>query len=593
MTTSAAPPADLLRSTVRTSDGVDLAVVEQGPPGAPALVLVHGYPDDHTVWDGVAAILAERFRVVRYDVRGCGGSSAPSGRAGYAMERLAADLLTVVDAVSPDVPVHLAAHDWGSIQSWEAVTDPAHQRRFASFTSISGPSLDMAGAWFRDSARHPGASLRQLLDSYYIALFQLPALPELAVRAGVIDRLVTRSAHLGLPWKRGRGVDRRPIRDATSGLELYRANFVARMTRPRPRRTDVPVQVLAPTLDAHVTPALALGAPRPYVARLAARTVVGNHWVVRSHPAVVAAKIVELVDDLDGATAASASRSLRWSDAPAPRPGALGGRLALVTGGASGIGRATSVELARRGADIVVTDVDDTGAKETVALVEEVGGRAWAHHLDVTDAEAWDALAATVVAEHGVPDIVVNNAGIGMGGPFLATTVADWERVIGVNLWGVIHGSRVFGRLLAERGEGGNIVNVASAAAFAPSRIMNAYGTTKAAVLSLTESLRAELSFAGVGVTAVCPGFVDTKISSTTRFVGTSDEEQARLSAHQQASYRRRNYTPERLARHLVDALVADKPVAAISAEARFFQLGHRYAPALTRRLARLDLNEL
>lgn len=574
------------RSTVRTDDGVDLAVHTQGEPGAPVVVLVHGYPDDHTVWDGVAAILAERFRVVRYDVRGCGASSVPDGTAAYRLPRLAADLATVLDAVSPRSPVHLVAHDWGSIQSWEAVTDPALAHRFSSFTSISGPSLDMAATWLRGSATHPVAGLRQLADSYYIALFNLPRLPELAVRGGVLDAAVTRSARAGTPWKRDRPRKRAHRKDATNGLELYRANFADRMLRPRPRRTDVPVQVLAPTHDHHVTAALQTQAPAPYVTCLHTREVVGNHWVVEQRPAMVAAKITELIDHTTGGPL---PRGLR----PSARPGPLAGRLALVTGAGSGIGRATSVELARRGADVVVTDIDETAAKETAALVEAAGGHAWAQRLDVADADAWDEVVESVVAAHGVPTIVVNNAGIGMGGPFLATTVEDWRKIIDVNLWGVIHGSRVLGGLMAEHGEGGQVVNVASAAAFAPSRIMSAYGTTKAAVLALTESLRAELSYAGIGVTAVCPGFVDTDISRTTRFVGTDEAEQARLSAHQQASYRRRNYTPERLARHLVDALVADRPVVAVSAESKFFQLGHRYLPALTRRIARLDLNEL
>lgn len=576
------------RSTITTDDGIELALHEQGVPGAATVVLVHGYPDDHTVFDGVAAELAGRFRVVRYDVRGCGASGVPTATGDYALPRLAADLGAVLDAVSPHEPVHLVAHDWGSIQAWEAVTDPAFADRLASFTSISGPSLDMAAVWLRGGARRPGAALTQLAHSYYIGLFQLPVLPELAARRGLVGALVTRSARAGTPWARRRPRVSPETKDAVNGIELYRANVVSRMARPRPRRTSVPVQVLAPTHDPHVTTPLQTEAPRPFVDRLHTRSIVGNHWVVAQRPAMVAAKITEFIDHTTGGPL---PRSLRPASS---RPeGHFGGQLVLVTGGGSGIGRATCLELARRGADVVVADIDETSAKETVTLVAETGREAWAYHLDVADPEAWDRLADQVTTAHGVPDVVVNNAGIGMGGAFLDTSVDDWRRIIDVNLWGVIHGSRVFGRLLAERGEGGHVVNVASAAAFAPSRIMSAYGTTKAAVLALTESLRAELSYAGVGVTAVCPGFVDTNISKTTRFVGTDEAEQARLSANQQASYRRRNYTPERLARHLVDAVVADKPVAAISAEARFFQLGHRYAPAVTRRLARLDLNQI
>ncbi len=114
--------------TVRTDDGLDLAVQVSGPEHAPTLVAVHGYPDDHTVWDPLVAAAGDRFRVVTYDVRGQGASGAPGERAGYRMERLTGDLAAVVAAVSPDAPVHLLAHDWGSIQAWAAVTASALAR---------------------------------------------------------------------------------------------------------------------------------------------------------------------------------------------------------------------------------------------------------------------------------------------------------------------------------------------------------------------------------------------------------------------------------------------------------------------------------
>src|SRR5690606_38075665 len=133
--------------------GLRLAVYVQGRADGPTIVLVHGYPDDHTVWDGVAESLAQRFRVVRYDVRGHGESAAPRGRDGYRMPHLVADLAAVVRAVSPDRPVHLVGHDWGSIQAWAAVRDPAHWGLFASYTTISGPDLAHVSAWLRSSRR--------------------------------------------------------------------------------------------------------------------------------------------------------------------------------------------------------------------------------------------------------------------------------------------------------------------------------------------------------------------------------------------------------------------------------------------------------
>ena len=147
---------------------------------------------------------------------------------------------------------------------------------------------------------------------------------------------------------------------------------------------------------------------------------------------------------------------------------------------------------------------------------------------DVSNEAAMQQLADRVLSEHGVPDIVVNNAGIGVAGAFLDTGFDDWRRVLDVNLMGVVHGCRLFGRAMTQRGEGGHIVNTASAAAFTPTRSLPAYATSKAAVLMLGECLRAELAGAGIGVTAICPGFINTNIPRTTHIVGVSPQEERR-----------------------------------------------------------------
>jgi len=277
--------------TVTTTDGLELAVWETGDPARETIVAVHGYPDDHTVWDGMVELLADRFHVVTYDVRGAGGSEGPSARAGYRIPQLVADLGSVLDAVVPGKRVHLLAHDWGSIQCWGAVTDPAYATRLASYTSISGPDLDMAAVWLRDLRRGAGPRLRQLAASYYILGFQLPLLPEKLIERGVLDRLVTGSKRRGL--ERHVTVAGPDHGDAVNGLELYRANFLGKMAGARPRRTDVPVQVLAPADDPHVTVPLALEAPVPYCSDLTASEIRGNHWVVSADPALVAARVVE------------------------------------------------------------------------------------------------------------------------------------------------------------------------------------------------------------------------------------------------------------------------------------------------------------
>jgi NAD(P)-dependent dehydrogenase (short-subunit alcohol dehydrogenase family)/pimeloyl-ACP methyl ester carboxylesterase len=568
---------------VTSTDGVRLAVYESGDPTAPTVVAVHGCPDNHAVWDGVVERLATDFHVVTYDVRGAGESDKPGARSAYRMKQLVDDLAAVLDGVSPAEPVHLLGHDWGSIQAWPAVTDERLTGRIATFTSISGPSLDYSGAWLRQVQKHPRASLRQLAHSYYIGVFLLPGLPEAAARHGVLDRSIrvmnnrTRSS--------AAVDDQEPPRseaDKVNALSLYRANMLRRVTAPRPVPTRIPVQVIVPEADAFATPELVIEAARPWVSDLTVRRIAGGHWVVSQRPDVIARLTREFIE-----------RQGRDAAGPRTAHGEFGGKLVVVTGGARGIGRATALEFARKGADVLIADIDDVAAKETVGELRELGVQAWAAHLDVSDGAAWSEFAATVRADHGVPDVIVNNAGIGMGGPFLATSPADWEKILGINVWSVIHGCRLFAAQMIERGEGGHIANVASAAAYSPSMIYPAYATTKAAVLMLSECLRAELEREGIGVTAVCPGFIDTDISKTTIHVGVDDKTADELRAHQIAAYGRRGYGPEKVARQIVRAVAADKPIAVITPEAKLLRTVSRFAPALGRRIAKLDLNRI
>ncbi|QLY29548.1 SDR family NAD(P)-dependent oxidoreductase [Nocardia huaxiensis] len=192
-------------------------------------------------------------------------------------------------------------------------------------------------------------------------------------------------------------------------------------------------------------------------------------------------------------------------------------RLVFVTGAGSGIGRATALRFAAAGAQIVPTDINAAAAAQTAALIQERGGTAHPHHLDVTDPDAWESLADTVRELYGVPDVVVNNAGLGLVGGFLDQTLEDWQRVIDVDLWGVIHGCRVFGRMMAEQGElvggrRGHIVNIASMAAYSPGGVLAPYCTAKAGVKMLSETLRIELAPYRIGVTAICPGAIATGI---------------------------------------------------------------------------------
>ncbi|WP_256979524.1 SDR family NAD(P)-dependent oxidoreductase, partial [Streptomyces sp. NRRL B-24085] len=186
-------------------------------------------------------------------------------------------------------------------------------------------------------------------------------------------------------------------------------------------------------------------------------------------------------------------------------------------------------------------------------------------------------------------DVLVNNAGIGLGGPFLDTTTEDWKKVLDVNLWGVIHGCRLFGRQMAERGQGGHIVNTASAAAYQPSRALSAYGASKAAVLMLSESLRAELAGRGIGVSAICPGFVNTSITSTARFAGVDADEEKRRQKRTARLYELRNYPPEKVADAVLGAVVRNQAVVPVTPEARAALALSRWAPRALRAIARLE----
>jgi NAD(P)-dependent dehydrogenase (short-subunit alcohol dehydrogenase family)/pimeloyl-ACP methyl ester carboxylesterase len=579
---------------ITSTDGLTLTAHEtggSGDPAGPTVVCIHGYPDNSAIWDGVVAELAPRYRVVTYDVRGAGDSDAPTSRAGYRLDQLVADLGAVIDAVSPDDPVHVLAHDWGSIQSWPALTDERLAGRIASFTSISGPDLDQAGAWMRSALRPGGARLRdvvrQLLESYYILLFNLPVLPELMCRTGMLRRLVAASSAIGRGSAPAGRAPRPAPADQLNGLQLYRANMFRRLSRPKPRATAVPVQVIAPTLDLFASPALQFGAPRRWAADLRTRSVAGGHWVVATRPSVIARMAGELIDHVEGGPE---PRALVKARMPIRRKG-FDGRLVVITGAGRGIGRATALAFAERGADIVAADIDDAATADTVHAVRRLGVDAAGYHLDVSDGDAFERFAKQVRADYDVPDTVVNNAGIGLAGPFLATSVADWDRILDINLWGVIHGSRLFGQQLLDRGQGGQIVNVASAAAYSPSRVLPAYATTKAAVLMLSQCLRAELGRDGIGVVAICPGFVNSDITRTTRYVGGDAESQERQRQQAMAAYARRNYTPSQVARHIVAASARNRPIARITPEAKVFDALSRFTPALARGMARVDLN--
>jgi NAD(P)-dependent dehydrogenase (short-subunit alcohol dehydrogenase family) len=252
-------------------------------------------------------------------------------------------------------------------------------------------------------------------------------------------------------------------------------------------------------------------------------------------------------------------------------------RVAVVTGGGSGIGRATSELLARKGCDLALVDVNEAGMAETAERVRATGRKASLHRADVSERAQMEALPEQVVREHGHVHIVMNNAGVGLTGLLDETTVEDFEWILGINFWGVVYGCKFFLPYLRREDEA-HIVNVSSMLAFMGLPAQSAYCATKSAVRGLTEALYAELSDTRIGVTGVFPGATRTNIVRASRF---PDEEQKQRIAER---VERAAIPPERAARKIVRAIERNKLRVIIGPDARAMEWIKRVSPVLPHR---------
>ncbi|HEX3873659.1 MAG TPA: SDR family NAD(P)-dependent oxidoreductase [Solirubrobacteraceae bacterium] len=266
------------------------------------------------------------------------------------------------------------------------------------------------------------------------------------------------------------------------------------------------------------------------------------------------------------------------------------GKVAVVTGAGSGIGRALATELASRGARLAVSDIDADGLAQTAAILGGAGDDVHQQVLDVGDREAVERYAAGVVGHFGVVHQLYNNAGIAHSRTLLESDYADYERVLGVNLWGVIHGTKAFVGHLIASGDG-HLVNVSSLNGYLAQEGMTHYCTSKFAVRGFTESVRAEMLSAGLPVVVSCvhPGGIKTNIATAALQraadlglpVTAADERRQRIY-----NERLLRMDPAKAARIIVDGVEAGRPRILVGKDAKLVDLLVRLAPAQAVRLS-------
>lgn len=266
----------------------------------------------------------------------------------------------------------------------------------------------------------------------------------------------------------------------------------------------------------------------------------------------------------------------------------LAGKEVLITGAASGIGRETALVFATAGARLWLADISQSGLKETAKRVESAGGVARTLVCNVADYAAVEAMAATVHADIDALDVLINNAGIASAGRFLDASLETWQKVMDINVMGVVHGCRAFLPRMIEHQKQGQVVNMSSAAAFVAAPDMPVYASSKFAVFGLSEALRADMSQHGIGVTTICPGVINTPIVSSSIMEGGMG--QTGTQDKIEAFYQKRNYTPERVAQNILKAVRHNTAVQPVSPEAWGMYLAKRFAPGLVGRISRFQL---
>ncbi|HEY5934877.1 MAG TPA: SDR family NAD(P)-dependent oxidoreductase [Kofleriaceae bacterium] len=262
-------------------------------------------------------------------------------------------------------------------------------------------------------------------------------------------------------------------------------------------------------------------------------------------------------------------------------------KVVVVTGAGSGIGRATALAFAAEGARIIACDVDQPRLD---ALASELGDRALlVRKVDVADRAQMAAFADAVHALVPAADVIINNAGVGMGGSFLDTPLDDWDWLLGINLKGVVHGCHFFLPKMVERGTGGHVINLASILGIFAAPKATAYVASKFAVLGMSKSLRSELEPHGIGVTAICPGLIATAIMEDGRLSGSLARHQEKLRAR----FKTKGIPPERVAATIVAAVRTNPAVRTVGSDAWGIAALSRVAPRVTQKIGTLVARRL
>ncbi|RJP35004.1 MAG: SDR family NAD(P)-dependent oxidoreductase [Actinobacteria bacterium] len=276
-----------------------------------------------------------------------------------------------------------------------------------------------------------------------------------------------------------------------------------------------------------------------------------------------------------GATGFAAGHACggRWKGTPLVE---FRGKAVAITGAASGIGREIARAFAQRGADLALADIDGEGLLRVEEELRSRGCKVYTQVVDVSVSRDMEDFRDRVYTEMGRVDILCNNAGVAVGGRLEDISLADWEWILGIDLWGVIYGCHYFYPRMIQQG-GGHIVNVASNAGLFPSPGVAPYSAAKYGVVGFSETLRAEAALHGINVSVVCPGLVATSITRTARISsGSRTMGPQELLQTMDRFYQRYTHTPESVARAVVRGVERNRGVILVGAESYLMDILHR-----------------